>query len=56
MDEAMFKRVLDFAKARVGSATFAVGTTIPVSLADLERFEAESGSSAAGVGESKGLD
>ena len=44
MDETMFKRVLAFAKDRSGSSAFVVGTGIPISLADLERFEADSSS------------
>ncbi len=45
MDEPMFKRVLAYAKSKIGTATFAVGTTVPVSLADLERFESAAASS-----------
>ncbi len=54
MDEPIFKRVLAYAKSEIGERTFAVGTTIPVSMAGLEAFEAAAGASASGgVEESK---
>ncbi len=54
MDEPIFKRVLAYAKSEIGERTFAIGTTIPVSLANLEAFEAAADASASGgVEESK---
>jgi hypothetical protein len=54
MDESLFKRVLAYGKAQIGTRTFLSGTTIPVSLTDLEGFEAAAGAPASGgVEESK---